>query len=329
MLGVNVQLILNSAIAFASKMITNLQPTVISMFSALVIIDITLSFLFDESDGVNIFIKLIKKVLYYSFFFYIIKEYKNLAFHILFEGAVQLGNVATTGSTSSTLDFKLINKFGIEFGDIAGGILSAVGFAALDYSGLESATTVGLLAIAGYLIFFLMLYVHILTTFIKFYFMSGFAYPLLSFAGFDKTKDITMKALNGIFAQAIEVYILIVLLNFLEYLDNYSLFKVSGGIKDTLWTRWALIIFMYTLVSKTGTIASSLMSGAIASFGIGANAMAGGLSKMTSAPMQIIGGDINKASSFNSKSKFGENNGRSATYKAAAALLNKLNNMNN
>lgn len=325
MLGVNVQLILNSAIEFASKMITNLQPTVISMFSALVIIDITLSFLFDESDGINIFTKLIKKVLYYSFFFYIIKEYKNLTFHILFEGAVQLGNVATTGSTSSTLDFKLINKFGIEFGDIAGGILSAVGFAALDYSGLESATTVGLLAIAGYLIFFLMLYVHILTTFIKFYFMSGFAYPLLSFAGFDKTKDITMKALNGIFAQAIEVYILIVLLNFLEYLDNYSLFKVSGGIKDTLWTRWALIIFMYTLVSKTGTIASSLMSGAIASFGIGANAMAGGLSKMTSAPMQIIGGDINKASYQNAENKAGTGNNRSMIYKMASTFSNKSN----
>lgn len=32
---------------------------------------------------------------------------------------VQLGNIATTGTTSTSLDFKVLNKFG----DIAGGIL--------------------------------------------------------------------------------------------------------------------------------------------------------------------------------------------------------------
>ena len=246
-------------------------------------------------------------------------------FHTLFEGAVQLGNFAATGSTSSSLDFKILNKYGVEFGDIAGGILTAVGFAALDYSGLESATTVGLMFIAAYLIFFLMLYVHIVTTFIKFYFMSGFAYILMSFAGFDKTKDITLKALNGLLAQAIEVFVLIIMLNFLEYLDNYSFFKVTGGIKDTLWTRWALILFMYALLSKTGSIASSLMSGAIASFGIGANAMAGGVSRMSSAPGRLIGGDINKASYHNAQTKNGKENGNSFIYKAATAFKNRKN----
>ena len=175
--------------------------------------------------------------------------------------------------------------------------------------------------IAAYLIFFLMLYVHIVTTFIKFYFMSGFAYILMSFAGFDKTKDITLKALNGLLAQAIEVFVLIIMLNFLEYLDNYSFFKVTGGIKDTLWTRWALILFMYALLSKTGSIASSLMSGAIASFGIGANAMAGGVSRMSSAPGRLIGGDINKASYRNAQDK----NKEGFVYKAATAFKNKKN----
>ena len=66
MLGVDVQLILTAAVEFAGKIIKNLEPTVIAMFGALVVIDISLSFLFDESDGVNIFMKLIKKVLYYS-----------------------------------------------------------------------------------------------------------------------------------------------------------------------------------------------------------------------------------------------------------------------
>ena len=168
-----------------------------------------------------------------------------------------------------------------------------------------------------------MLYVHIVTTFIKFYFMSGFAYILMPFAGFDKTKDITLKALNGLLAQAIEVFVLIVMLNFLEYLDNYSFFKVTGGIKDTLWTRWALILFMYALLSKTGSIASSLMSGAIASFGIGANAMTGGVSRMSSAPGRLIGGDINKASYANAYSKNGESH--SILYKAATNFSKRFN----
>ena len=151
--------------------------------------------------------------------------------------------------------------------------------------------------------------------------MSGFAYILMPFAGFDKTKDITLKALNGLLAQAIEVFVLIIMLNFLEYLDDYSFFKVTGGIKDTLWTRWALILFMYALLSKTGSIASSLMSGAIASFGIGANAMAGGVSRMSSAPGRLIGGDINKASYRNAQDK----NKEGFVYKAATAFKNKKN----
>ena len=55
MLGVDVQFILTAAVEFAGKIIKNLEPTVIAMFGALVVIDISLSFVFDESEGVNIF----------------------------------------------------------------------------------------------------------------------------------------------------------------------------------------------------------------------------------------------------------------------------------
>ena len=79
---------------------------------------------------------------------------------------------------------------------------------------------------------------------------------------------------------------------------------------------------MYALLSKTGAIASSLMSGAIASFGIGANAMAGGVSRMSSAPGRLIGGDINKASYANAKAK---NDNQGFFYKAATTFSNKFN----
>lgn len=61
MLDLDAGVILSATKAFAEGMISNLKPTVMSLLSSFLIIDLTLSFLFDESEGLNIFIKLIKK----------------------------------------------------------------------------------------------------------------------------------------------------------------------------------------------------------------------------------------------------------------------------
>lgn len=319
-------------------MVDNLSPYVVKMFFSFVTIDLTLSFLFDESDKLNIIIKLVKKILYYGFFYYIILNYKDLVFSTLFKGAVQLGNLASTGSLSSNVDFKAINKLGVELGDIAGGVLLAAGFSGLDYAGLESATTVGLMAICGYLLFFAMLYVQIITTFIKFHLTAGFAYILIPFAGFDKTNDIGSKALNGLFSQAIEIFVMIVLIKLTDSLDDFTWFHPEGNIKDTLFTRWMLILFLYNLITRAGSIASALLAGSIASLGIGASLQSSGGSKALGA-FGVGNADMNRASRQNSEKKlnfkagetgegksFGNIRGRQAgraAYMAATKLGNK------
>lgn len=311
MFGVDIALILQETSRFASNMITNLEPTVKYVFGSMCIIDLTLSMLWDESDGLNIFMKLVKKIFYYCFFWYIIINYREIVFKYLFTGFIQLGNLAANGSMDKTISIEVLNKYGPELGDLAVSFISGAGFMALDYLGVESASTLGLGLVVAYIIFFLMLYIQIVTTFIKFYFMAGYSYVLMPFAGFEKTKDITSKALNGLFSQAVEIFVLVVMINYLEYLDDFA--KSTSDIKGALWTRWVLIWFMYFMLNRTGAIASSMLSGAIATLGIGAATMADAQGKMTGAVGKGIGSQMNAASAVHAKTT-GTSNERNGGY---------------
>lgn len=189
--------------------------------------------------------------------------------------------------------------------------------------GIESASTIGMGATLGYLLFFVLLYVQIITTFIRFFLTAGLSYLLMPFAGFDKTKDITNKALNGLFSSAIEVYVLIVVLNFTEQLQNHKWFtpltelgRGMDNIKETLITRWVLLIFMYMLINKVGAISSAMLSGAIASLGIGQAAQSAALGKMQGAA-GVFNNDLNSQSRDRGKNLRDENNS-SMSYKMAA-----------
>lgn len=61
MLGIDANAILTVTKTFAEAMVKNLNPTVMNLLSSFLIIDLVLSFLFDESESVDIFMKLIKK----------------------------------------------------------------------------------------------------------------------------------------------------------------------------------------------------------------------------------------------------------------------------
>lgn len=77
MLGIDADAILTATKAFAEGMIKNLNPTVMNLLSSFLIIDLTLSFLFDESEGLNIFIKLIKKSSTMGFLFGLFKNMEH------------------------------------------------------------------------------------------------------------------------------------------------------------------------------------------------------------------------------------------------------------
>lgn len=337
MFGVDVQSILIHTKSFASIMVDNLEPTVKSMFITLCTIDLVLSMLYDESDGLNIFIKLFKKLFYYLFFWYIIINYKKLMFETLFKGFVQLGNLAGAGvpmkgiPVSTSLDWSVIDKIGFSVGKLAGAIITGIGFVALDIGWVESIPIVGLATICSFILFFVFLYVQIITIFIKFYFIVGFSYVLMPFAGFDKTKDIASKALNGVFSQGIEIFVTVVLINFLDFLDTKGLLTFGGAVKDDFFTRWVFTFFVYMLLTRAGTIASSLMSGAIASLGIGSGSMGQAGGNVTGAGKSWAGGyyqGTKMQKAFEPKARAMKGRAKGAYQKASNAIKNKLSNWN-
>ncbi|MEJ6457882.1 hypothetical protein LH397_00005 [Fusobacterium nucleatum] len=91
-------------------------------------------------------------------------------------GAIQLGNVASGKGASTEINVELLEKFGIDAADIAGLMAAGTGSIILDIFGVEAMATVMLLASVGYLMFFVMLYVQILVTFVKFYLFQDMLY---------------------------------------------------------------------------------------------------------------------------------------------------------
>ena len=83
---------------------------------------------------------------------------------------------------------ELLEKFGIDAADIAGLMAAGTGSIILDIFGVEAMATVMLLASVGYLMFFVMLYVQILVTFVKFYLISGYAYYTNTIGVLNKNK---------------------------------------------------------------------------------------------------------------------------------------------
>ena len=314
MFGLDANAIFALSKSFAENMIKNLNPTVMSLLGSFLTIDLVLSFLFDESESVDIFMKLIKKILYYGFYIWIIQNYSSLIFKDLMGGAIQLGNVASGKGNSTSITLDLIDKFGVDTGDLVGSFALGVSALAIDFAGVESGTTVLLMGVLGYLMFFLMLYVQILTIFVKFYLIAGYAFILMPFGVFSKTKDIALKGLNGLFSQAIEIFVLVVLLNLTElFMDGpfkiAVLTKLDGysAIKTSLFGKMGVLVFLYLLINKAGSIASALLSGSIASIGIGAEAGARGFNNAISAPGKLMGSLADKAGD---KSRTGTGGGR-------------------
>jgi P-type conjugative transfer protein trbL len=158
-----------------------------------------------------------------------------------------------------------------------------------------------------------MLYVQILVIFVKFYLVSGFAYILMPFGVFSKTKDIALKGLNGLFSQAIEIFVLVVILNLAASFQNGDWAKIMNlpmdtleSIKENLFTKFAILVFLFLLINKAGSIASAILAGSIASIGIGADTGARGLQNAASSLGKVADRMGQNASSYQENRKGGE-----------------------
>lgn len=257
-------------------MIRNLTDTSIHMIYYMIMIDITLTFLFVEEEGMNIFIKLIKKILLYGFFIYIIKNFPEIVDKIL-HGFIQLGNLAT--STAGGIPSKeLLVSPGEMFMDLLGTITSllalsspVVALDAIPAVSIESIPTAVLIFVFLLAIGALFIGIEITIIFIKFFIVTGVAIILMPFGAFQKTQDIAIKGLHALFAQGTEIMFVTIILNFYRKykLEVFFLPEPSENIQLLgLIENFGIMLLFCLMVTKIPTFVSTLLSGSISSLGL-------------------------------------------------------------
>lgn len=255
-------------------MVKNLTDTCLHMIYYLIIIDITLTFLFVEEEGLNVFIKLMRKILVYGFFIYLIKNYSQIN-DWLFHGFIQLGNLATNGGIPST---HLLVSPGIMFDDIftfvktivlIGG--STVGLDSIPVISIESVPTAVLIFVFFLGIGALLIGIEITISFVKFFLVSAMAIILLPFGAFNKTQDIALKGLHGLFAQGIEIMFVTIILNFYaKYKNNFFIINTpqDGVHVLDLFQNLGVMIMFILMITKIPIFVATLLSGSIANIGV-------------------------------------------------------------
>lgn len=257
-----------------AMMITNLSATSLQMIYYMILIDLTLTFLFVEEEGMNIFIKIMRKILVYGFFVYMIKNFSEIVDTIL-HGFIQLGNLATNGGIPSK---ELLVSPGAMFADLLEFIFSILGIAgttvaldAIPLVSIESVPTAVLIFVFLLAIGALFIGIEITTIFIKFFIVTAAAIILMPFGAFKKTQDIAIKGLHGLFAQGIEIMFVAIILNFYQKYKD-TLFGFADPPQDIemlgmLQNLGVMMLFVF-MVTKIPSFVSTLISGSISSLGM-------------------------------------------------------------
>ena len=195
------------------NIIKNLDLTVKSMLVSLAIIDLTISMFFNKDDGLDVFMTLMKKILLYGFFGWIIFNFQKIVLEQLLTGFIELGNKAT-GINSTVFQFDIGKLLENVMLLVAPAMVANGGaILALDAFFIESIPTGMVFLMIGSVFFVAMTILEIMITFIKFYLVAGFAFVFMPFGVFSKTKDIAMKGLHGIFAMGVEIMVLVAVVN--------------------------------------------------------------------------------------------------------------------
>lgn len=255
-------------------MIKNLTETSIHMIYYMILIDITLTFLFVEEEGMNVFVKLMRKTLIYGFFVYMIKNFPEIVDKVL-HGFIQLGNLATSGGIPSK---ELLVSPGEMFGDLLEFIGSILGIAgttvaldAIPLVSIESVPTAVLIFVFLLGIGALFIGIEITIVFVKFFIVTAATIILMPFGAFQKTQDIAIKGLHALFAQGIEIMFVTIILNFYKkYKDTIFSFAPASDKLEvlTMFENIAVMLLFVLMVTKIPTFVSTLLSGSISSLGI-------------------------------------------------------------
>lgn len=239
--------------------IERLQPTCLRVIFSLMVIDLTIDMLFDQSDE-NIFLKLIRKCMFYGIYITFIQQYKVIINDYVLKGFIQLGNLISTGNPST--------DFLVSPSDVVSDILawiapilttSTLGQMALDLTGIES-IPIGLIGCTLFLLgTAFKITCSMVMCFARFYIISSCGIILLPFAVFKEINSIGKGVLQMLIKQGVNLMVMILVINMmgnsLKFEGEISFMKIILAIGQ--------IIIWYALLSEVGSIVNEIFGGFI------------------------------------------------------------------
>ena len=239
--------------------IERLQPTCLRVIFSLMIIDLTLDMLFDQSDE-NIFLKFIRKIMLYGAYITFINQYSVLVNDYILKGFIQLGNYIATGSTSTdfiTSPTKLVSDILVWLFPIL--TTAKFGQMGLDILGIES-IPIGLMGLSLFLIgLALRIAVSMIMSFAKFYIISSCGIILLPFAVFSVTSDLGKKVLGMLIKQGVNLVVIVLVINMM---GESLKFEGKIGIMSLILYIGKIFVW-YCMMSETDTIVNEIFNGNI------------------------------------------------------------------
>ena len=206
--------IIQELLTHISKALAFLQPAMLGIIGSLMVLDLVLHYLFNQED---IFLTLVKKVLIYGFFLWLIQDYDNVVLQKFLNGCIEIGN-RTVGINSIKLMVSPLYFFLRTLSLTAPAFaIGTTGAVALDtLLGLESIPIALMFLLVGMFLSALLLSYEIGMMLVEFYAVAVYAIVLLPFGVFKKTRFLAEKALGAIFGQGIKIMIMTSLLNFFD-----------------------------------------------------------------------------------------------------------------
>lgn len=291
------EIIIQELLTHISKALAFLQPAMLGIIGSLMVLDLVLHYLFNQED---IFLTLVKKVLIYGFFLWLIQDYDNVVLQKFLNGCIEIGN-RTVGINSIKLMVSPLYFFLRTLSLTAPAFaIGTTGAVALDtLLGLESIPIALMFLLVGMFLSALLLSYEIGMMLVEFYAVAVYAIVLLPFGVFKKTRFLAEKALGAIFGQGIKIMIMTSLLNFFDKAWKEYIETALNAFSILSWKEMTLsifvMIFLWGTIKRVPAIVHALLSGS-ASTGNSTSAFLGGIAGASfSSGINIMKSSYNQA----------------------------------
>lgn len=206
----------------SNTLIDRLQPTCLKVIFSLMVIDLTIDLLFDQGDE-NIFLILIRKVMFYGLFITVIQQYKVIVNDYILKGFIQLGNYLSLGKFGTSFEISptqiLANFFEWTTPFWSVGSLLMV---TVDGLGIESIPTGICLLILWSACLYFIITCTVTMAFVRFFIVTGCALIIVPFAVFKETSSIGKGILQIFLKQGAKIMLMVMILNYMGDKTSFS-----------------------------------------------------------------------------------------------------------